>query len=130
MKLSTELNSSHKKVRTVVNTVFGFDIMTNSRQRQYVNARMIYSKILRDQNHTYKDIALSLRKNHASILHYVKSIDWLLSYDKDLSIKYELCIELLGDDFNEYSKLTKAELIFLVKKLKNQNNLLSLNTNV
>jgi len=143
MKSSTKLNSiktkgligeydsrKYKKVRNIVNNLFGLDIMTKSRQRQYVNARMIYSKILRDQNHTYKSIAFSLRKNHASILHYVKSIDWLLSYDKDLLIKYKECIELLGDDSNEYSQLTKAELIFLVKKLKKQNNLLSLSTNV
>ena len=57
---------------------------------------------------------------------YVKSIDWLLSYDNELLIKYKQCLELIGEDADEYSELTRAELIFLVKKLKKQNNLLSL----
>ena len=115
-----------KKVKNAVDSVFGIDILSPSRQRNYVNARMIYSKILRDKRNTFKSIAFSLQKNHASVLHYVKSIDWLLSYDNELLIKYKQCLELIGEDADEYSELTRAELIFLVKKLKIQNNLLSL----
>ena len=92
-----------KKVKNAVDSVFGIDILSPSRQRNYVNARMIYSKILRDKRNTFKSIAFSLQKNHASVLHYVKSIDWLLSYDNELLIKYKQCLELIGEDADEYS---------------------------
>ena len=119
-----------KKVKQIVNNVFGLDVLLKSRKRKYVNARMVYSKILREQNFTYYHIGLSLLKNHASILHYVKSIDWILSYDKKLLKKYEQCLDLLDEQGEDYLGLTKAELILLVKKLKKQNNLLSLSQNV
>ena len=73
---------------------------------------------------------MSLFKNHASILHYVKSIDWILAYDTKLLKKYEDCLDLLDEQGEDYLELTKAELILLVKKLKKQNNLLSLSQNV
>lgn len=119
-----------KKVKQIVNNVFSVDVLLKSRKRKYVNARMVYSKILREQNFTYYHIGLSLLKNHASILHYVKSIDWILSYDKKLLKKYEQCLDLLDEQGEDYLGLTKAELILLVKKLKKQNNLLSLSQNV
>ena len=134
MKSSAELKSPtnlyFKKTREVVNHIFGVDIMTKSRKRDVVNARMIYSKILREKHLSYNVIGKSILKNHASIIHYAKSIDWLLVYDKPLLKKYTSCVELLNDNDVSYAKLNKAELIFLIKKLQKQNNLLSLSTNV
>ena len=91
---------------------------------------MIYSKILREKHLSYNVIGKSLLKNHASIIHYTKSIDWLLAYDKPLLDKYKNCVELLNDEDPSYSHLNKSELILLIKQLKKQNNLLSLSTNV
>lgn len=134
MKSSTELNSSSKlyfkKTREVVNSIFRVDIMSKSRKRNVVNARMIYAKILREQNHSYNVIGHSISKNHASIIHYIKTINWLLAYDKPLLAKYKSCVELLNDNEESYSHLKKSELILLVKHLQKQNNLLSLSTNV
>ncbi len=132
----TELNSpKYKKTREVINSVFEVNVLDKSRERTFVNARMVYSKILRDEKTSFKNIAKSLLKNHASIIYYVKTIDCLLSYDKDLLKKYKHCLTLLGDDGEreltlELSQLSKNELILLIKKLKKQNNLLSLSTNV
>ena len=134
MKSSTELKSPtklyFKKIREVVNYIFGVDIMTKSRKRNVVNARMIYSKILREKHLSYNIIGKSILKNHASIIHYTKSIDWLLAYDKPLLEKYKNCVELLNDNDASYSHFTKSELILLIKQLQKQNNLLSLSTNV
>tara|TARA_R100001244_G_scaffold13909_1_gene15570 strand:+ start:1489 stop:1893 length:405 start_codon:yes stop_codon:yes gene_type:complete len=119
-----------KKTREVVNYIFCVDILTKSRKRDVVNARMIYSKILRDKHLSYNVIGKSILKNHASIIHYIKSIDWLLAYDKPLLNKYNNCVELLNDTNISYSHLSKSELILLIKQLQKQNNLLSLSTNV
>jgi len=133
MKSSTELKSStklyFKKTREVVNSIFRVDIMSKSRKRNVVNARMIYSKILREKHISYNVIGKSILKNHASIIYYIKSINWLLAYDKPLLDKYNDCLELLNDDDVSYSHLNKAELVLLIKQLHKQNNLLSLSTN-
>ena len=50
MTYITELNTLRfKKLRAAVNTVFGVDILDKCRKRNYVDARMVYSKILRDE---------------------------------------------------------------------------------
>jgi len=87
---------------------------------------MIYSKILRDRKYSYVDIGMSLLKNHASVIHYCKSVNWLLKYDNNLQIKYEKCLELFSCKDEEIQNLSKPELIIMVKKLENTNKLLSL----
>tara|TARA_R110002050_G_scaffold15142_1_gene46905 strand:+ start:565 stop:987 length:423 start_codon:yes stop_codon:yes gene_type:complete len=132
MTYITELNTLRfKKLRAAVNTVFGVDILDKCRKRNYVDARMVYSKILRDEKTSYQVIGQSLLKNHASIVYYIKSIDWILEHDKLLRRKYRHCINIIKDDGNraltiELNKYSKQKLILWVKKLKNQNNLLSL----
>jgi len=132
MTFITESNTlKFKKLRTAVNTVFGVNILSKCRKRNYVDARMVYAKILRDEKISYQVIGKSLLKNHASIVYYVKSIDWLLEHDKLLRRKYRHCMSIINDDEDtaltmEISRYSKHELILWVKKLKKQNNLLSL----
>ena len=64
MKSSIKLKSStkpcFKTIREVVNSIFHVDIMSKSRKRDVVNARMIYSKILREKHLSYNVIGKSL----------------------------------------------------------------------
>ena len=78
-------------LRSIVNKVCRVNVLSKKRNREIVNARMIYSKILRDRKYSYVDIGMSLLKNHASVIHYCKSVNWLLKYDNNLQIKYEKC---------------------------------------
>jgi len=132
MTFITESNTlKFKKLRTAVNTVFGVNILNKCRKRNYVDARMVYAKILRDEKVPYQVIGKSLLKNHASIVYYVRCIDWLLEHDKLLRRKYRHCMSIINDDEDtaltmELSRYSKHELILWVKKLKKQNNLLSL----
>ena len=132
MTFITESNTlKFKKLRTAVNTVFGVNILSKCRKRNYVDARMVYAKILRDEKVSYQVIGKSLLKNHASIVYYVRCIDWLLEHDKLLRRKYRHCMSIINDDGDtaltmELSRYSKHELILWVKKLKKQNNLLSL----
>jgi|TARA_R110000796_G_scaffold422_8_gene1404 hypothetical protein len=113
-------------LRSIVNKVCRVNVLSKKRNREIVNARMIYSKILRDRKYSYVDIGMSLLKNHASVIHYCKSVNWLLKYDNNLQIKYEKCLELFSCKDEEIQNLSKPELIIMVKKLENTNKLLSL----
>jgi hypothetical protein len=95
MKLYKEEIDSLKQI---VNDVFLVDICANNRRRDVVDARHIYSKILREKGYGYESIGSSIKKNHATIVHYIKNIDSILTYDKQLRDKYMTCKILFYKD--------------------------------
>ena len=80
-----------KELIKIVNEVFLVDLTLNNRKRETVDARKVYSKILRDSEYSYEFIGKTINKDHATIIHYIKNIDHLLSYDQALKDKYIVC---------------------------------------
>jgi hypothetical protein len=80
-------------IMQVVNTVFRLEILVETKKREYVEARMLFSKMLRDIGFPYMSIGTFLGKNHATIIHYINKFDiyFKLTY---LRHKYELCHKL------------------------------------
>ena len=79
------------ELKKIVNDVFLVDIEIKNSKRGVVDARKVYSKILRDSGYSYDLIGETLGKNHATIIHYVKNIEHLLFYDPILRDKYIAC---------------------------------------
>jgi hypothetical protein len=79
------------ELKKIVNDVFLVDIDIKNSKRGVVDARKVYSKILRDSGYNYELIGETISKDHATIIHYVKNIEYLLSYDKGLRDKYVAC---------------------------------------
>jgi hypothetical protein len=77
-----------------VKEIFLIDVDENSRKRDVVDARKVYSKILRDEGYSFESIANSFNRDHATVIHYVKSIDSILNYDRNLREKYIACKEI------------------------------------
>lgn len=75
-------------LKKIVNEIFFVDIDKNTRKREIVDARRVYSKILRDFGFSYQHIGDSINKDHATIIHYIKSIDNLLTYDPSFEKKF------------------------------------------
>lgn len=80
-----------EELKKIVNDVFFTDLSESNRKRQVVDARRVYSKILRDRGYTFESIGKTLKLNHATILHYTKSIDNIITYDVDFREKYIYC---------------------------------------
>lgn len=80
-----------EELKRIVNDAFLVDIEIESRKRDVVDARKVYSKILRDSGYSYESIGKTINKNHATIMHYVKTIEHLMSYDQILRNKYIAC---------------------------------------
>ena len=58
--------------------------------RFFVDARRIYSKLLRQKGYTYEKIGNFLNgRDHSTIIHYCKNFNNLIKYDKDLKRKYD-----------------------------------------
>ena len=90
-------------LRTIVHAVVGIDVAeATSRTSDIVNAKMIYSKILRDRGHSLRLIGLPIHKHHATILHYLRNMDNYLNTDKVFLKNYKICKE-------EFDKVCQEE---------------------
>jgi hypothetical protein len=78
-------------LKEIVSGVFNVDISLKDRRRNSVDARRIYSKVLRERGYTFESIGDSLDRDHATIIHYISSVDTILAYDKGLRDKYIAC---------------------------------------
>lgn len=119
MRLYKEESDSLKEI---VDSVFSVDIFSDNRRRNVIDARHVYSKILREKGYSYESIGSSIKKNHATIIHYVKNIDSILKYDKSLSEKYFTCKLLFSKDresiLNELNK--DADIYATVVRLRKE----------
>lgn len=77
-------------LKQIINLVFFVDIDDTTRKRRVVDARRAYAKILKDVGFPYQHIGSTLGKNHATIIHYINSIDDLLKYDSVFRKKFML----------------------------------------
>jgi hypothetical protein len=113
-------------LRTIVERVFGVDIMQKKRTRILVDARIIYSKILRENGYSFPIIGALLAKNHTTILHYCSMYDEDADFIPELKGKYLLCKSIFNGELPGEYNYTKDELISELLNVKKQLSLLHL----
>ena len=91
------------KILNTIQKVTGVDITTKTRKYEFIEARMIYYKLLRDRGYSLQEIGDTLDKNHATVLHGINVFNDIKDYDKDLREKYSEAIQLLaGEKISKY----------------------------
>lgn len=80
-----------KELKRIVSEVFLVDLDAPNRKRGVVDARKVYSKILRDNGYSYDLIGETICKTHGTIIHYIRNVEHMLSYDRILRDKYIAC---------------------------------------
>lgn len=80
----TELDA----IKIIVEGELDINIFGDSRKRNLVDARIIYAKIARENNHSYKSIGDHIGKDHATIIHYMKNFDWLFNSSTEFRETY------------------------------------------
>ena len=81
-----------QELRGIVDIIFNVDILNNTRKRPFVEARMVFSKILVDRGATLTAVANFLDKDHCTIINYRNNFDIFFS-DQSLKKKYIICRE-------------------------------------
>ena len=77
------------RVRNIVEEYYQIDISKVIRVRVYVEARSMYSKLLRDNTSmTYESIGESIGKDHTSVYHMVRQLESEMRFDSELNSKY------------------------------------------
>jgi len=80
------------ELKDIVDTIFDVNITNTVRKKEYVDARMVFSKIIHDRGATVVSIGQYLGKNHSSILNYMANFDNYFS-EQSLKKKYVVCRE-------------------------------------
>lgn len=91
MKFIRTIEPEMVQLKSIVNRKFGLDINYETRKRDYVNARLVYAKILRERGYTFESIAHSIGKDHATVIYYVKCALNIFKQDRFLEKKYNEC---------------------------------------
>jgi hypothetical protein len=99
-----------------------YDLATNHRIRGKVYKRIILSKILRDANLTYEEIAHMFNRDHSSVVHWRKSYEELRSYKDVRGLEKRLLEELDLDTPEKEVKEQIKELREEVEKIKKRIN--------
>lgn len=90
------------EIKKIIQNHFQLNISEKSRRFDLVFARACYFKICRDlTNNSYQKIGSSLGKNHATVMHGIKTLNDLIETDKDLQNRYYTLL----NKFSEYNKI-------------------------
>jgi hypothetical protein len=111
------------ELKKIVNDVFLVDLDVNNRKRGVVDARKVYSKILRDSGYSYDLIGETINKNHATIIHYVKNIEHILSYDRVVRDRYVACKNVFVKKRKSISEQVKKDVDIYVTVVRLTNEL-------
>ena len=119
-----------EKLKEIVSQVFDTNINIKTRKRNNVEARMIFSKILREDGNTFESIGNAINKDHSTIVYYVNQASVLIKQSIELSDKYLECKNCYIDNLDvvlpqmKYDELKNEvlELKLLINKLTIERN--------
>jgi chromosomal replication initiation ATPase DnaA len=117
-----------EKLKEIVSKVFDTNINIKTRKRNNVEARMIFSKILREDGNTFESIGKAINKDHSTIVYYVNQASVLIKQSIELSDKYLECKNCYIDNLDvvlpqmKYDELKDevVELKLLVNQLTSE----------
>ncbi len=109
-----------ESLKNIINLVFFVEIDDPTRKRRIVDARRAYSKILKDAGFSYQHIGYTLNKDHATIMHYVKSVDGLLKYDSIFEKKFILAKKKFLEENKHLMLHSKEDIYSIAISLENQ----------
>lgn len=64
-----------EKLKQAVDKKFNLDIATNSRQRNFTDAKKVFSKLGYESGATFRAVGEAISRSHCNVLHHVNSID-------------------------------------------------------
>lgn len=83
-----------------INKSLNIDIFQETRKREVVEGRVIFSKLMHLQNrHSLSKIGSFLNKDHCTIIHYLKVHDNLFATDKNYQKTFRLISETCKHTF-------------------------------
>lgn len=80
-----------ESLKEIIDRVFNVDMTIPTRKRDYVYAKMVFSKIMRERGCRLEIIGSFIKRDHATIVYYTKIIDSIFNQDSILLSRYLEC---------------------------------------
>ena len=107
----------------IIKNVMNVDITKKSGKREYVDGRMVFSKILTDRGYGIATLGKAIKKHYSTIIHYREEANNLLDTNSLFVEKYFSCKDKFMSDKADATKISSKE------KLHNQMDALILDRN-
>jgi polysaccharide pyruvyl transferase WcaK-like protein len=62
-------------IKEAVNKKFNLDVAKNVRQRNFTDAKKVFSKLAYESGATFREVGEQINRGHCNILHHVNSVD-------------------------------------------------------
>tara|TARA_A100001391_G_C4927662_1_gene240878 strand:+ start:103 stop:582 length:480 start_codon:yes stop_codon:yes gene_type:complete len=111
-------------IKSIVDDYFEIKIDNKTRKREYVEARFIYFKLLREfTNMSLNAIGSFVKRDHATVLYGVNQLETWMQYDNRIKTNYKAIRNMVvnyatTNDFETQNHNTKKEKIVILKKLE------------
>lgn len=83
-----KLDEETKRLKKITETAYGVHLSSNRRTRDNVDAKRVFSLIMKERGYGCSQIARILNKTHATILHYWRTSSGFIESDIHLADKY------------------------------------------
>lgn len=119
--MKDNIPSDFLQLEEIIDNVFNVKIKSKKRRREFVDARMVFSKILRERGYTTSIIGKYLGKDHTTIVHYGLTVNNTLSQFSSYKNQYIKCYnEFMVDKEQITLSLTEKNLKMYNFSLKNE----------
>ena len=109
-------------LRVLIEAILGINVRDEqSRKQEVVNARMIYANILKEQGFGCSVIAKSIRKNHATVIHYFKHFEWYTQSDDQLNNNFKRIKREYRKEYDPIYEMSDNELKKELFSLRTEN---------
>ena len=107
-----------EKVKKVIEEYFNVDLTEQTRQMNVVEARSMFYKICRENlGLKYRQIAEVVNKNHASVIHGIKTLNDLIDTDKRVKNDFDIILNKFEFYKIKRKTMTNMQLMKLCNKL-------------
>ena len=114
-------------IKNIVNTHYNIDVDLKIKTDEFIKARVICYKILREEClFSLQYIGLKFRRNHSTIIHALKGFSIMLIQYPQMKRDYELILATWRGEASEYEELKPLQIKKELFELREQNKLLNL----
>ena len=105
------MKKKFKILKDLFKDIYEVDVMNKSRKPYVVDARKMFADIMRKEGMTLYSIGVSLRKDHSTIIHYIRENEILCLVDSSYKKMHEDVSSRFKKSINgEYNSLSRVEL--------------------
>ena len=116
-----------KTLKNIVNLAMDLDVDRRSRKHEYVVARAMCYKILKEEcNMSVTYIGRRFNKNHATIMHSLKEFPYMVKYDPTLNEIYNKILKKWLQEADKFVDIMPKDIKKELIELREKNNLLNL----